>query len=191
MVNKIWIFFIISGIVYAIFTNNIVLVNEEILKSANNAFEMVTKIFPTIALWLGIMKIASNSGLLNELSKKLSKVLRIFFKDIPEGHESLSYIASNIICNICGLSSSATPFGLKAMSSMQKLNKDKKVVTKSMITFLVINTTGFTIIPTTIISLRMMHKSTSSSIIVLPCLLATLGTTLIGLLLNYIFGRRN
>ena len=112
---------------------------------------MIIKIFPVMALWLGLMNIAKNSGLLDKLSKKISPILKFLFPEIPKNHESLNYISSNIIANMFGLGNAATPFGLKAMKSLQKLNKNKDIASRSMITFLVINTSGVTIIPTTII----------------------------------------
>ena len=190
MVNKLWAFFIISGILFCIFTGNLKVLNEEILLSANTALEMILKIFPVMALWLGIMKIAQDSGLLNKLAKQISKILKYIFPEIPTNHESLSYIATNVICNMFGLGNAATPFGLKAMQSLQTLNKKKDTASKSMITFLVLNTSGLTLIPTTILSLRILHKSTNPTSIVVPCLIATFVSTFVGLLFNYLFSRR-
>ncbi len=190
MVNKIWTLMILIGIIFSIVTNKIDLINKEILESTKTSLDMVVKILPVMSLWLGIMKIAEKSGLLEKLSKKLSKVLCIIFPEIPKGHVSLSYISSNLICNFFGLGSASTPFGLKAISSLQELNKDKKVASNSMITFLVLNTTGLTLIPTTIISLRMLYKSANPTSIVLPCFLATLTATITGLMLDYLFRRK-
>jgi spore maturation protein A len=190
MVNKVWAFFIIVGIIFCVLTGNLKVLNEEILSSADTAFNMILKIFPVMALWLGIMKIAEDAGLLNIMSKKISKILKYLFPEIPQDHVSLSYIASNIICNMFGLGNAATPFGLKAMESLQELNSKKDTASKSMITFLVINTSGLTIVPTTILSLRILHKSTNPTIIVLPCILATFISTVVGLFFNYLFARR-
>lgn len=189
MVNKIWGFFIIVGIVFCVFTNKLNLLNKEILESSKTALEMTIKIFPVMALWLGIAKIAEESGLLNKLSLKLSKILKWIFPEIPRGHESLSYISSNIIANMFGLGNAATPFGLKAMSSLQELNKNKDVASRSMITFLVLNTSGVTIIPTTIISLRMMYGSLNPTSIVFPCILITFIGTFAGLIMDKILYR--
>ena len=166
MVNKIWGFFIIIGILFCLLNNRADILNEQILNSTKTAFDMTLKIFPVMALWLGIMKIAETSGLLNKLSLKLSFILKYIFPDIPKGHESLSYISSNIIANMFGLGNAATPFGLKAMQSLQTLNNKKDVATRSMITFLVLNTSGITIVPTTIISLRMAYGSSNPTGIV-------------------------
>jgi len=151
---------------------------------------MLLKIFPVIALWMGLTKIAEESGLLKKISLLLSPILTKIFPEIPKGHESLGLIASNIVSNIFGLGSAATPFGLKAMTSLQKLNKNKKVASRSMITFLVINTSGFTIIPTTVISLRMMHKSTNPTSILLASLITTLTATIGGIIVDRLLARR-
>lgn len=189
MVNKIWGFLIIIGIVFCLFTNNINLVNEEILNSTKTSLDMALKIFPVLALWLGIAKIAEKSGLLNKLSYKLSTVLKYLFPEIPKGHVSLSYISSNIIANMFGLGNAATPFGLKAMQSLQELNKDKKTASRSMITFLVLNTSGVTLIPTTIISLRMMYGSNNPTSIIIPCIIITFASTIGGLIMDKILSK--
>lgn len=190
MVNIIWFSLISIGIFYSIFTNNIESINTTIIDSTKISLDMLLKIFPVIALWMGLTKIAEKSGLLKKLSLMISPLLTKIFPDIPEGHPSLSLIASNIIANLFGLGSAATPFGLKAMSSLQELNKNKKVASRSMITFLVINTSGLTIIPTTIISLRMMYGSLNPSKIVFACILSTLIATIGGLIIDRIMYRR-
>ena len=189
MVNKIWGYFIIIGVFYCLLNNNIEIINEVILNSTKTSLDMIIKIFPVMALWLGISKIAEVSGLLKKLSTKLSIILKYIFPEIPKNHESISYISSNIIANMFGLGNAATPFGLKAMQSLQQLNKKPDTATRSMITFLVLNTSGVTIIPTTIISLRMMYGSTNPTSIVFPCLIITFLSTLSGLIIDRIFAR--
>ncbi len=189
MVNKIWGFFIIIGIVFCLFTDSVDVINNEILNSCKTALDMTFKIFPVMALWLGIAKIAEVSGLLKKLSLKLSGILKFIFPEIPKGHQSLSYISSNIIANMFGLGNAATPFGLKAMQSLQELNTKKDTASRSMITFLVLNTSGVTIIPTTIISLRMMYGSVDPTIIVFPCIIITFTSTFIGLIIDRILAR--
>lgn len=189
MINKIWGFFIIAGILFSLFTGNIDVINKEILECTNTAFDMIIKIFPVLALWLGIMKIAETSGLLKKLANMLTPILSKIFPEIPAGHESLSLIASNVIANMAGLGSAATPFGLKAMDSLQTINKKKDTASRSMITFLVLNTSGVTIIPTTIISLRMLYGSVDPTGIVIPCLIATTCSTIAGLTIDRIIAR--
>ena len=189
MVNKIWGFFIIIGIIFCLFTDNVDVINNEILNSCKTALDMTFKIFPVMALWLGIAKIAEVSGLLKKLSLKLSGILKFIFPEIPKGHQSLSYISSNIIANMFGLGNAATPFGLKAMQSLQELNTKKDTASRPMITFLVLNSSGVTIIPTTIISLRMMYGSVDPTGIVFPCIIITFTSTFIGLIIDRILAR--
>ena len=190
MINIIWLILISVGILYGLFTNNLEILNNTIVDSTKISLDMLIKIFPVLALWMGLTKIAEKSRLLNKLSLKLSPLLSKLFPEIPKGHESLGLMASNMISNIFGLGSAATPFGLKAMTSLQKLNKKKDTASRSMITFLVINTSGLTIIPTTIISLRMMHGSTNPTIIVFACILSTFFATLGGIVIDRILARR-
>ncbi len=190
MVNKIWAFLIVSGITVCIINGHADLINKEILSSGKQTLDMVLQLFPVIALWLGIMNIANKSGLLNKLTIVLKPILYKLFPEIPKNHPSLKYISSNIIANVFGLGNVATPFGLKAMKELQELNNNSEVASKSMITFLVLNTSGLTLIPTTIISLRIMHKSISPTMIVLPCIIATFCSTLGGLIMNSILARR-
>lgn len=189
MISTLWIILIVVGIIFSLFSGNIDKVNNEILLSGKLALEMTIKILPVLALWLGIMRVASISGLLSKLSKILKPVLKLIFKEIDYKHESLDYISSNVLTNIFGLGSAATPFGLKAMKSLQEINPNKKEASKSMITFIILNTSGLTIIPTTIISMRIMHNSINPSSIILACILSTLISTIISIIIDRIFRR--
>lgn len=186
MVNKIWSFLIIVGLVFSIFNGNLDVINLEILNCTKTSLDMIVKILPVMALWLGIMNIASKSGLLQKFSNFISPILSKIFPDIPKGHESFGYISSNIVANMFGLGNAATPFGLKAMKSLQELNPKKEEASRSMITFLVINTCGLTIIPTTVISLRMLYNSSNPTCIILPCIVVTFSSLIIGLVIDRI-----
>lgn len=187
MINKIWLFLIISGAFFLIINDKADVLNSQIISSGKTALDLILQIFPIVALWLGIMNIAKKSGLLKKFSTFLSPFLLHIFPEIPKNHESIGLISSNIIANLFGLGNAATPFGIKAMQSMQTLNKEKDVATNSMITFLVINTCGLTLIPTTIISLRMMQGSINPTDIVLPSLITSFLSLFIGLVLDRIF----
>ena len=189
MINKIWASFIIIGITYRILTNNVELISTEIIKGAETSLNMIMKIFPVMALWLGIMKIAEESNLLKKISKLLSPIMKKIFPEIPENHESISLITTNVVANLFGLGNASTPIGLKTMTSLQELNKNKKEASHSMITFLVLNTTGLTIIPTTILSLNMNAKNPTE--IILPCFLASLSATIGGLIIDRILQRKD
>ncbi len=191
MINIIWFILIFLGIVYSFLTGNVSIINKELLESSTQTLDMVLKMFPIMALWLGIMAIAEKSGLLKKFSTLLSKIINPLFPTIPKNHESLSYISTNIIANMFGLGSVATPFGLKAMQSLQTLNKKKDTASNAMITFLVLNTSGVTLIPTTILSLRMLYNSENPTMVLLPIIIVTTIGTTIGLLTDYIIRRKN
>lgn len=188
MINKLWSFLIVSGSLCLIFTNKVDVLNEQLLLSGKATLDIIIQIFPLLSLWLGIMNIAKVSGLLNKLSDFIYPLLHKLFPDIPKGHIAFSYISSNIIANLFGLGNAATPFGLKAMESLQSLNKDKEVASRSMITFLIINTCGLCLIPTTIISLRVLYKSISPSSIISPCFIVSFLSLLFGLIIDKLFG---
>ena len=190
MMNKIWGVFIIIGVVYSFFTGNISVVNSEILSCGETVLNMVLKLFPIMALWLGIMKIASVSGLLKKMSIILYPITRFIFPDIPKDSDVISLITSSFVFNMFGLGNASTPIGLKTMKSLKDLS-GSDVASGSMITFLVLNTTGFTIIPTTIISLRMMHGSSNPSGVIIPCLLASLSSTVFGLVIDRFYRRHS
>ena len=194
MVNYIWAFFIITGIVHAFFTGKTDVINSEIISSASTSINMILTILPLMCLWLGLMNIAKESGLLKIMSNNISPIVKKLFPEIPKDHEALGLISSNIIMNMLGLGNAATPFGLKAMKSMQELNKNKDVASRSMITFLVINTASVTIIPTTVISFRVINGATNPTDILLSSIITTILSCLIGLILDrllYLLWRRN
>ena len=190
MMNKIWGVFIIIGVVYSFFTGNISVINSEILSCGETVLNMVLKLFPIMALWLGIMKIASVSGLLKKMSIILYPITRFIFPDIPKDSDVISLITSSFVFNMFGLGNASTPIGLKTMKSLKDLS-GSDVASGSMITFLVLNTTGFTIIPTTIISLRMMNGSSNPSGVIIPCLLASLSSTIFGLVIDRFYRRHS
>lgn len=187
MISKLWSFFIISGSIYLVIKGDFNSLNKQILTSGKVTLDLLLQMIPIVCLWLGVANIAKDSGLLKKLTRFLEPILRRIFPEIPKDNAALGYISSNIIANMFGLGNAATPFGLKAMEEMQKLNKHKDVASRSMITFLVINTCGITLVPTTIISLRVMHDSLDASKIVIPCILVSFWALVIGLIIDYIF----
>ena len=162
MINYIFATFFIVGILYSFFTGNNI--SNEMLSASSKSIELIFTIIPIMCLWLGIISIAKKSGLLDKLSKLITPILKIIFPEIPKDNPAFSYISINIIMNMLGVGNAATPFGLKAMKEVQKLNKEKDSATRSMITFIILNTAAVTIIPTTIISLRILNKSINFAI---------------------------
>ena len=190
MINVIWLFLIVSGIFYGLVSGNGALINEEIVASVNSGIELIFNMLPVLILWMGVMQLAQKSGLLDKFAKAICPVLHKLFPTLDKNSKALGYIASNIAANMMGLGSAATPFGLKAMQELEKENPKKGEATEAMITFLILNTAGVTIIPTTVIALRMAHGSMDATGIILPSLLATLAASIAGLTLDYIIRRR-
>ena len=191
MVNLIWFILIIIGIIYSMLCGNTSMINDEILVSGKSALSLIITMMEVTVLWTGILKIAEKSGLLAKFANLISPLLSKLFPDIPVAHESLTYISSNVAANMLGLGSAATPFGLKAMKSLQDINNNKKVASKSMITFLVLNTSGVTIIPTTVIALRLSFNSLNPSEIIITSLIATIISSIAGLSLDYLIRRKS
>ena len=189
MINYIFGIFVIVGVVYSLLTGNVQVINDSLLSSGGVAIEMILKMIPLLCLWLGVMKIAESSGLLLKVSVFFSKILHPLFPELKKGGEAISYIASNIVMNMLGLGNAATPFGLKAFECIQKDNTNKDTATRSMITFLVINTASVTIIPTTVISFRMLNNSSNPTEIVGACLVATMLSCFFGVVIDRIFYR--
>ena len=178
--------FIIIGIFYSIITNNIKVINDSLLSSGGTAIEMIMKMLPLLCLWLGVMKVAEDSGMVHKLSTLFSRILHPLFPELKKDGDAISYIASNIVMNMLGLGNAATPFGLKAFECMQRDNPKKDTATRSMITFLVINTASVTIIPTTVISFRILNGSSSPTEIVFACLIVTFLSCFLGLIIDRI-----
>lgn len=186
MINYLWAIFLIIGVVYGIITGN-GNITDTLLTSGSKAIDMILNLVPLMCLWLGTMKIAEVSGLLKLISKKLSKFIKIIFPEIPKDDPAIGYISSNIVMNMLGLGNAATPFGLKAMSELKKLNNNSDVASRSMITFLVINTASVTIVPTTVISLRIMNGSANASEVVGVTIITTFLSTITALLIDRLF----
>ena len=186
MINYIWGFFIVVGVLFSIINGSGSITNS-MLSSGSKAVDMILGIVPLMCLWLGTMKIAEVSGLLDIMSKKLSKIVKILFPEIPEGDKAVGYISSNVVMNMLGLGNAATPFGLKAMSELKRLNNNSDVASRSMITFLVINTASVTIVPTTVISLRLANGSINPTEIVPITIITTFLSTFLAILLDRLF----
>jgi spore maturation protein A len=190
MISILWTFLIVIGILYSFLTGNINVINESILTNADKALKLILSLFPTIVLWSGIMKIAESAGMLTRFAKFLRPILSKLFPSVPKDNPSLGYIASNIAANMLGLGSAATPFGLKAMSELQKINDKKDTASTPMITFLVLNTAGVTIIPTTIIAIRLAYNSLNPTEIIAPALISTSCSCLSAILIDYFIRRK-
>jgi len=190
MVSIIWGFFIIIGVFFSLCTGQIEALNQQIFQGASDGINLILEMLPLLVLWTGVMKIAEDAGILQKFSNLVRPILRKLFPSLAPDDPALGYIASNIAANALGLGSAATPFGLKAMEELQKNNVKKDTATEAMITFLILNTGGVTIVPTTVMALRLSHGSANPSEIIITSILATAVSSISGLMLDYFIRKR-
>ena len=189
--NIIWVAFFVIAFVIALFkliflgdTAIFKLLADGIFDSAKvSVMDVALPLAGTMVFFLGLMNIAEKAGAIQKLAKWMNPFLSRLFPEVPANHPAMGQMVMNFSANMLGLDNAATPFGLKAMESLQSLNKDKDKATNAQIMFLVLHTSGLTIIPLTIISYRLAAGSTDAASIFIPCVLATLGTTLASILM--------
>lgn len=191
MINIIWVAMTVIGLLFAAINGTVKEVNEAIFQSANEAVTLCIGLISVLVFWLGMMRIAQDAGLLQKLANLFRPVILKLFPEVPPDHPAVGYILSNIIANLFGLGNAATPMGIKAMEQLKALNGGRAEASRSMITFLALNTAGFTLIPTTVIAIRMNYDSAGPTDIVGPTLLATICATTGAILIDrYFYFRR-
>lgn len=187
MLNIIWPIFIIISFCYAIFSGNINQLNDSIFSSTSESVNLCISLLGTICLWNGIMQIANKTSVIDKLTRVLKPLMKFLFPDIDENSKVHKEISMNIVANMLGLGNAATPLGLKAMKSMQKENKDKNILTNSMITFIVLNTASMQLIPTTVIAIRSSMGSKNPTEIIFPVWIATICAAIAGITATKVF----
>ena len=180
MLNIIFPIFILVSFAFGIFTGRVEDLNNSIFDSTNQAITLSFELLGTMCLWSGIMNIASKTSLISKLIKLLSPILNFLFPDLKENKKIKKEISMNIVANILGLGNAATPLGLKAMKSMQEENKNKNILSDSMMMFIVINTASIQLIPTTVIAIRNSLGSNNPSSIIFPTWVATIIAAIVG-----------
>jgi len=173
MVNFVWLGMIVFGIVVAGAEGNIDVVTKAALDGANNAVKISISLIAIITFWLGIMKLAEEAGLVRALAWLVRPVMRFLFPSVPKDHPAMGAMVMNLSANILGLGNAATPMGLIAMRELQKLNHGRDNASDAMCTFLALNTSCVTLIPTTIIGIRLLYGSADPTEIVGPTIMAT------------------
>lgn len=182
MVNYIWFFILVIGIIVGIITGRGEIMSKVIISSTTSTVDLIIKLLGIMSLWCGIMKIAEKSGLTDKLAKILKPILKLILKDAGKDDKTLGSIVMNITANMMGLSNAATPFGIKAMENMQKINPHEDTASDDMAIFLVLNAACIQIIPTTIISIRAAAGSNSPADIILPSILTTGMAGIVGII---------
>lgn len=197
VLNYIWIGFFVVSFLFAIVqllmgdTTIFQKIVDSTFDTSKTAFETSLGLTGVLALWLGIMKIGEKAGAVNVLARILSPVFSRLFPDIPKNHPAMGSIFMNVASNMLGLDNAATPTGLKAMQQLQELNPKKDTATNPMIMFLVLNTSGLTIIPTTILAFRSSYGAAQPTDVFIPILLATTVATLFGIIITCLFQHTN
>lgn len=198
VLNYIWVAFFVIGFVVALIklvflgdTSVFPAMMDSTFTSSKSAFEISIGLTGVLALWLGIMKIGERAGLINALARFLSPVFTRLFPDIPKNHPAMGSIFMNIAANMLGLDNAATPLGLKAMSQLQELNPQKDTATNPMIMFLVLNTSGLTIIPVSIMNYRAQLGAAHPTDVFIPILITTFIATLVGVIVTSLFQHVN
>lgn len=186
MLNKLWGFMILIGIVFAAFNGRMGDVGTAAIDSSREAVTLCITMLGIMSMWTGLMNIAKKAGIIDALTKGLRPILAFLFPDVPREHVVNEYIASNIIANILGLGWAATPMGLKAMKELADIQREVEGETtrasKAMCTFLIINISSLQVIPVSIIAYRSQYGSVNPAAVVMPALLATLASTLAGVI---------
>lgn len=185
--NVIWGYLMLISLIIGVINGKTAELTTTILESAEATIETCLKIFGTIAIWSGIMKIAEKSGVIEKLQGMSYPIVKILFPGLKKGSKAVNNIALNMTANIIGLGNLATPVGIKAMKDMQEENKNKSRLSKSMVMFLVLNMASIQLIPTTVIGLRISYGSQNPAEIVMPVLIASLFSAIVGVLIVKIF----
>jgi spore maturation protein A len=191
VLNVIWLGLIVISIVVAAMTGRMEAINAAAFEGAKTGVTVSLGLLSVLAFWMGMMRIAEKSGLLELLARVLSPIIQVLFPDVPKGHPAMGYILSNMSANLLGLGNAATPMGLKAMEELQKLNPDKQNASPAMCTLLAINTASITIIPTTMIAIRMQYGSVNPVEIVGTTLLSSFAATIVALLIDRMYRYRH
>jgi len=187
LLNLIWLLLLTSGIIVAAANGNIEIVTEAALGAAKGAVEVCFDLIGIMALWLGIMKIAEKGGLVKSLARLMRPLMVKLFPSVPPEHPAMGAIILNLSANMLGLGNAATPFGMKAMQELQELNSQSDEASEAMCTFLALNTSCITLIPATIIGVRLSCESANPTEIVGPCIFATAIAMIIAVSLDYWF----
>ena len=181
MINYIWFILIFLGILVALFTGNGAVISETIVNSCDGTVKFIIGLVGIMCFWCGVMKVAEKSGLTEKLAKLMKPILKLLFKDAGKDEKALGAIVMNLTANMMGLSNAATPFGIKAMEEMDRLNPNKGRASNDMALFLVMNAACIQLVPSTIISIRAAAGSSNPGAIIIPAIISTGTAALVGI----------
>lgn len=190
MVNLIWLLMLVTGIIVSALNGHIETVTASAMKAAELGVEVAIKLIGVMSLWLGLMRLAEEAGFIRGLARVFGPVVRLLFPSLKPNSPALGAIIMNLSANILGLGNAATPFGLKAMQELQKENSTPDVASPAMITFLALNTSCITIIPATVIAVRMQAGSLNPTEIIGTTIVATGCAMTVAIVTDYFFRHR-
>lgn len=182
MLNYLWCFMILAGIIVSCFNGNITSLSTVAFDSASDAVTLCLTMLSVVSVWSGLMEIAKVAGLTKRLSKLIMPFMHWLFPEVPEDGRAMEYMCTNMIANFLGLGWAATPAALVAMKELSKLNSNSPKASNAMCTFLVINISSIQLIPVNIIAYRQSFGSPNPTSIIAPAIIATLCSTLVGIL---------
>ena len=186
MLNKLWGFMILIGIIFAACNGRIGNLGTAALDSSKEAITLCITMLGIMSMWTGLMNIAKKAGIIDALTRALRPVLAFLFPGVPREHKANEYMAANMISNVLGLGWAATPVGLKAMEQLKELNHGRHIASADMCTFLIINISSLQLIPVNIIAYRSEYGSVSPTSIIGMGLVATIISTAAGILFSVI-----
>lgn len=189
VVNVVWLVLIVGGIVMSGLHHSMMPVTEAIFSGTEKSVEIAFGFVGIMALWLGLARIAEESGLMRAISRALAPVVSRLFPGIPADHPAMGNMLMNMVANMFGMSSAATPFGLKAMEELQKINDVKERASSNMITFIAVNTASLSLVPAGVVALRVAAGSKNPTVIVGPTIIATAFSMVIAISVDRIFRR--
>ncbi|KIL08420.1 spore maturation protein [Clostridium botulinum] len=182
MINYIWFAMIFFGILVGLISGNGDIISKSIVNASGSTVTFIIELTGIMCFWCGVMKVAEKSGLTEKISKLLKPVLKLIFKDAAKDEKTLGAIVMNLTANMMGLSNAATPFGIKAMEEMDRLNGKKESASNDMVLFLVLNAACIQIVPSTIISIRAACNSVNPGVIIIPALISTATAATVGII---------
>lgn len=173
MINYIWFLMIFSGVIVGLITGRGDAISTAIMKSTDSTVNLIIGLAGVMCFWCGVMRVAEKSGFTNKLAKILKPILKLIFKDAAKDEKALGAIVMNITANMMGLGNAATPFGIKAMQEMTRLNREEGTASNDMVLFLVLNAACIQLVPSTVMSIRAAAGSLNPGIIILPAVIAS------------------
>lgn len=182
--NIIWMVIVVVTIGYCLLTGKVDVINQVFVTTGKETFDFVIPMLCVTVFWNGMLYVAREAGIIRFLERLMHPLLKHLFPDIKEDEETLGYVATNVVVNMMGLGSAATPVGLKAMEGMQRHNPRKDTATRSMVTFLVLNTAGVTLLSTTLIAVRATYHSQDVTGFMPFAIVSTCFASVVGILID-------